>query len=73
MLPAGAAHAAWATPAQVRSIGGTGRAASFPWGLAWNPVTETWVVTDYFNYQVREYDADWNYARTLPQPSRCHR
>ncbi|MCW2764945.1 MAG: hypothetical protein JWO11_904 [Nocardioides sp.] len=61
--------AAWTPPAQVRSIGGTGRASLFPWGLAYNPVTSSFVVTDYFNYQVREYDADWTYRRTLPQPS----
>ncbi|WP_243058101.1 Ig-like domain-containing protein [Nocardioides sp. SR21] len=66
--PASAADA-WVTPSHVRSIGGTGRASLFPWGMAWNPVADSWVVTDYFNYQVREYDADWTYARTLPQPS----
>jgi len=69
VLPAGAAHAAWAAPAQERSIGGTGRASLFPWCMAWNPVTETYFVTDYFNYQVREYNSDWTYKQTLPQPS----
>ncbi len=69
VLPAGPAHAAWTTPAQERSIGGTGRASLFPWGMAWNPVSEKYVVTDYFNYQVRQYNADWTYDKTLPQPS----
>lgn len=68
VAPASSADA-WTTPSLTRTIGGTGRASLFPWGLAWNPVTETWLVTDYFNYQVREYHADWTYARTLPQPS----
>ncbi len=69
VVAAPASAATWVTPSQVRSIGGTGRASLFPWGLAWNPVVETWVVTDYFNYQVREYGADWAYDRTLPQPT----
>ena len=56
-------------PPQERSIGGTGRASLFPWGMAWNPVSEKYVVTDYFNYQVRQYNADWTYDKTLPQPS----
>lgn len=67
--PVAPANAAWAVPQQVRTIGGTGRAPLFPWGMAWNPVSETYVVTDYFNYQVREYGADWSFRRTLPQPS----
>ena len=68
-VPQAAAAEVWATPSLTRTIGGTGRASLFPWGLAWNPVTQRYVVTDYFNYQVREYDADWQYLRTLPQPS----
>ena len=67
--PASPAEAAWASPQQVRSIGGTGRAALFPWGMAWNPVNRSWVVTDYFNYQVRQYTEEWSYATTLPQPA----
>jgi DNA-binding beta-propeller fold protein YncE len=68
VLPA-PAHAAWTTPQQVRSVGGTGRASLFPWGMAYNPVSNKYVVTDYFNYQVRQYDADWSFDRNLPQPS----
>ena len=30
---------------------------------------EKYIVTDYFNYQVRQYNADWTYDKTLPQPS----
>jgi DNA-binding beta-propeller fold protein YncE len=63
------AHAAWNTPAQVRSIGGTGRASLFPWGMAYNPVSGRYVVTDYFNYQVRQYGADWSAMGILPQPT----
>ncbi|MGB0101103.1 MAG: Ig-like domain-containing protein [Nocardioides sp.] len=69
VVPPASAADGWTTPALARTIGGTGRASLFPWGLAWNPVSERYVVTDYFNYQVREYDADWSYVRTLPQPS----
>ena len=68
VLPA-PAHAAWSPPQQVRSVGGTGRAALFPWGMAYNPVSNSYVVTDYFNYQVRQYGADWSFDRTLPQPT----
>lgn len=67
--PQPAAAEGWTTPSLARTIGGTGRTSLFPWGLAWNPVAERYVVTDYFNYQVREYDADWQYTGTLPQPS----
>ncbi len=67
--PQPAAAEGWTTPSLTRTIGGTGRASLFPWGLAWNPVSDRYVVTDYFNYQVREYDAAWNYVDTLPQPS----
>lgn len=69
VVPSAPAEAAWSVPQQVRTIGGTGRAALFPWGLAWNPVNRTWVVTDYFNYQVRQYAEDWSYDKTLPQPT----
>ena len=48
---------------------GRGAPASSRGAWRWNPVTEPYFVTDYFNYQVREYDADWQYVRTLPQPS----
>lgn len=67
----GAASAAepWKPPALVRTIGGTGRASLFPWGLAWNPVSQRWIVGDYFNYQVRTFDADWRSTGVLPQPS----
>ena len=37
--------------------------------MAYNPVSDKYVVTDYFNYQVRQYNSDWTYDRTLPQPS----
>lgn len=67
--PSASAASAWVVPQQVRTIGGTGRASLFPWGMAWNPVNRTWVVTDYFNYQVRQYREDWSYDTTLPQPS----
>ena len=43
---------------------GTGRAALFPWGMAYNPVSNAYVVTDYFNYQVRQYGADWAFDKT---------
>lgn len=69
VVPQATAAEGWTTPSLTRPIGGTGRASLFPWGAAWNPVTERYVVTDYFNYQVREYDASWQYVRTLPQPS----
>lgn len=69
VAPQPAAAEDWTTPSLVRTVGGTGRASLFPWGLAWNPVSQRYVVTDYFNYQVREYDAGWQYVRTLPQPT----
>ncbi len=69
VVTAAPAQAAWATPSQERSIGGTGRASLFPWGMAYNPVTDAYVVTDYFNYQVRQYGGDWSFDRTLPQPT----
>ena len=68
-LPAFEASAAFATPALVRSIGGTGRAALFPWGMAFNPVTNGFVVSDYLNYQLRRYAADGTYLGDLPQPT----
>lgn len=67
--PAAVAAEGWSSPSLVRTIGGTGRASLFPWGVAWNPVSQRYLVTDYFNYQIREYDAGWEYVRTLPQPS----
>ena len=63
------AHAAWGVPSQVRSIGGTGRASLFPWGLAYNPVSDRYVVSDYFNYQIRQFGSNWSSQGTLPQPT----
>ena len=69
VLPALEAGAAFATPALVRSIGGTGRAALFPWGMAFNPITHEFVVSDYLNYQLRRYAADGSYLGDLLQPT----
>ena len=69
VLPALEARAAFVTPALVRSIGGTGRAALFPWGMAFNPVTHEYVVSDYLNYQLRRYSADGSYLGDLLQPT----
>ena len=69
VLPALEAGAAFAAPALVRSIGGTGRAALFPWGMAFNPVSDEFVVSDYLNYQLRRYAADGSYLGDLLQPT----
>jgi DNA-binding beta-propeller fold protein YncE len=69
VLPALEASAAFAAPALVRSIGGTGRAALFPWGMAFNPITDEFVVSDYLNYQLRRYAADGSYLGDLVQPT----
>jgi DNA-binding beta-propeller fold protein YncE len=69
VLPITRAAAAFAVPSQVRSIGGTGRASVFPWGLAHDPVSGELIVTDYLNYQIRRYALDGTYLGDLPQPS----
>lgn len=66
-VPATRAEAAYSVPSQVRSISGTGRAAVFPWGLAYNPVSDELIVTDYLNYQVRRFDTSGHYLGDFPQ------
>ncbi len=68
-VPAWEASAAFATPSLVRSIGGTGRAALFPWGVAFDATTGEYVVSDYLNYQLRRYSADGTYVGDLLQPT----
>ncbi len=68
-LPAGPANAAFATPSLVRTIAGTGRAALFPWGMAYNGFSDEFIVSDYLNYQLRVYADDGTYVRDLPQPT----
>ncbi len=47
----------WA-PRFERSIGGTGLAGVYAWGLQYNPVTDEVLVSDYFNYVIRRYNRD---------------
>lgn len=69
VVPATRADAAFTTPSLVRSISGTGRAALFPWGMAYNPVSDEIIVTDYLNYQVRRFDTSGHHLGDLPQPT----
>ena len=68
-VPAWEASAAFATPTLIRSIGGTGRAALFPWGVAFDATTGEYIVSDYLNYQLRRYSGDGTYLGDLPQPT----
>ncbi|KAA3640420.1 MAG: hypothetical protein DWP92_03085, partial [Armatimonadetes bacterium] len=50
----------WEQPTYVRSIGGTGAAGVYAWGIEYNPVTDQILVGDYWNYLIRQYDLDGN-------------
>ena len=67
--PVGLADAAFATPSLVRTIAGTGRAALFPWGMAYSGFSHEFIVSDYLNYQLRLYADDGTFVRDLPQPT----
>lgn len=69
VVPATRADAAFNSPSLVRSISGTGRAAVFPWGLAYNSFSGELIVTDYLNYQVRRFDTSGHYLGDFPQPT----
>jgi sugar lactone lactonase YvrE len=68
-LPAVPANAAFAVPSLVRTIAGTGRAALFPWGMAYSGFSHEFIVSDYLNYQLRRYADDGTYVADLPQPT----
>jgi DNA-binding beta-propeller fold protein YncE len=48
-----------------RSIGGTGLAGVYAWGLQYNPVTDEILVSDYFNYVIRRYNRDGEQVGTF--------
>ncbi len=51
----GAAASTWQPPGYVRSIGGTGTAGVYAWGIAYNAATSQVEVSDYWNFFVRSY------------------
>lgn len=60
-------QAAWSTPSFVRSMGGTGRAGLYAWGLAYNPVSNEVIVSDYMNFRVRRFSRDGVHLGDLPK------
>lgn len=56
-------------PAFLRSIGGVGHGALYPWGVAYNVHTDELVVTDYVNYQVRRFSTDGEWLGDFTSPA----
>ncbi len=50
-----AAAAAWTPPGYVRSVGGTGTAGVYAWGIQYDAATNQIEVADYWNFFVRSY------------------
>lgn len=50
-----AAAASWTPPGYVRSVGGTGTAGVYAWGIQYNATTNQVEVADYWNFFVRSY------------------
>ncbi len=63
------ASAAWNDPVFERSIGGSGLAGVYAWGLQHNPVTDEILVGDYFNFNVRRFDRDGNQLGAFGRPA----
>jgi DNA-binding beta-propeller fold protein YncE len=63
------ATAAWNPPGFDRSIGGSGLAGVYAWGLQYNPVTDEILVGDYFNFNVRRFDRDGNALGAFGRPA----
>jgi DNA-binding beta-propeller fold protein YncE len=63
------ASAAWSPPVFDRSIGGSGLAGVYAWGLQYNPVTDEILVGDYFNFNVRRFDRDGNQLGAFGRPA----
>ncbi|HYJ61877.1 MAG TPA: 6-bladed beta-propeller [Actinomycetota bacterium] len=49
---------AWSPPGYVRSFGGRGEAGDYPWGMAYNPVTDQVISGDYWNFWARRWNPD---------------
>ena len=60
-LAPSAAAAGYQPPGFLRSVGGSGEAMVYAWGMEYNPVTNEILVGDYWNFQVRRYDLDGTY------------
>lgn len=55
MTSATSASAAWQAPGYERTIGGTGTAGVYAWGIAYDAMTNQLEVGDYWNFFVRSY------------------
>jgi Bacterial Ig domain/6-bladed beta-propeller len=66
VLPARPAAAAWSQPAFVQSIGGTGKAGIYAWGLDYNPVANEVIVSDYQSFRARRYSPAGKWLGDLP-------
>jgi hypothetical protein len=63
------ASAAWNPPVFERSIGGSGLAGVYAWGLQYNPVTDEILVGDYFNFNIRRFDRNGNQLGAFGRPA----
>ena len=61
----GEARADWSPPAFERSMAGIGRPGVYAWGLAYNPVSDEIIVSDYLNFKVRRYSTDGRHLGDL--------
>lgn len=55
-----ASAATWTQPSFVRAISGHGEPGVYAWGIAYNPVSNEVLVSDYLNFAVRRYDMNGN-------------
>ena len=58
------ASAAFKAPAWTLQIGQPGAAFVYPWGMAWDPVSNTILAGDYNNWQVRRFNPSGTLAGT---------
>lgn len=66
--PTGTAHASTDSPVFERQIGGRSYAGVYPWGIEYNPVTNTVFVGDYLNVLVREWTLDGREINAFYRP-----
>lgn len=69
LSPVPAEAADWEPPTYVRSIGGTGAAGVYSWGMEYNPVSGEVLVSDYWNYLIRRYDLNGNEIGSFFRPA----
>jgi DNA-binding beta-propeller fold protein YncE len=58
------ASTTFTAPAWTLQIGQPGAAFVYPWGMAWDPVSDTILTSDYNNWQVRRFTTDGTLAGT---------